>query len=84
MQSLPMKNTGHISDMPPNPTPLNARAEVEGLVPISRSGRTVAFVVGREKLAALLETMELQKEPGLLRLIREDRAGRLAFSDVEE
>jgi antitoxin YefM len=79
-----MKSTVLVSEMAANPSAVIARAEVEGLVPISRSGRTVAFVVGREKLAALLETMELQKDPGLMRLIREDRAGRLAFSDVEE
>lgn len=58
------------------------RAEKEGIVPISRSGRTVVFVVAREKMAALLETMELQADDKLMELVKEDRAGQVKFKPV--
>ncbi len=56
----------------------------EGVVPISRNGRTVAFLVSRDKLAALMETMELQKDAGLMELIRKDKAGKVRFTAVPD
>ena len=53
-------------------------------MPISRSGRTVAFLVSREKLAALLETMELQGQEELMALVKADRAGQLRFTPVPD
>ncbi|MBI4325069.1 MAG: hypothetical protein HY674_07365, partial [Chloroflexi bacterium] len=60
------------------------QAETEGIVPISRKGRTVAFLVSRDKLAALLETMELQKNSELMALVRADKAGQVKFSPVPD
>lgn len=59
------------------------QAEAEGVVPLARGGRTVAFLVSREKLAALIESVELEKNKELMRLVRADRARRLVFTDVE-
>jgi antitoxin YefM len=78
-----MKSTVLISELSANPSAVIARAEAEGMVPISRAGRTVAFVVGREKLAAILETMELQKDPELMRIVAADRAGTLKMHPLE-
>jgi prevent-host-death family protein len=60
------------------------RAETDGVVPVSRNGRTVAFLVSREKMAALLETMELQKNAGLMELVKLDRAGRITYTEVPD
>ncbi len=78
-----MKVTG-IADLQAETSRLVKQAEEEGVVPISRNGRTVAFLMSREKLAALLETMELQKDAGLIDLIREDKAGTVQFSPVPD
>jgi len=61
-----------------------AEAQANGIVPISNHGRTVAFVVSREKLAAIMETMELQKNSELMELVRKDRAGKLKFKPVPD
>ena len=60
------------------------RAEADGIVPISRNGRTVVFMVSRDKMAALLETMELQKDSGLMALVKQDRAGKVVYSEVPD
>lgn len=83
LQSFPMKSTVLISELSANPSAVIARAEAEGMVPISRAGRTVAFVVGREKLAAILETLELQRDPELMRLVTQDQAGDLEMRPLE-
>lgn len=78
-----MKSTVLISELSANPSAVIARAEAEGMVPISRAGRTVAFVVGREKLAAILETMDLQEDPELMRIVARDKAGTLPMRPLE-
>ncbi len=82
MHIFHMKSTVLISELAANPSRVIARAEADGLVPIARAGRTVAFVIGCEKLAALLETLELQKDTELMKLVRADRAGEVEFKDV--
>ena len=79
-----MKNVTTISDLADDPSGLVRRTEAEGIVPISRSGRTVIFLVSRDKLAALLETMELQSDADLLALVKQDRAGKVKFSPVPD
>ncbi len=60
------------------------RAEADGIVPVSRNGRTVVFMVSRDKMAALLETMELQKDSELMALVKQDRAGKVEYSKVPD
>lgn len=60
------------------------RAEEEGIVPVSRNGRTVAFLVSRSKFAAILETLDLQKDAGLKALVAQDRAGKLEYDAVPD
>jgi PHD/YefM family antitoxin component YafN of YafNO toxin-antitoxin module len=60
------------------------QAEAEGVVPISRHGRTVVFLISRDKMAGLLETMELQKNAELMSLVKQDRAGKVVYTDVPD
>lgn len=60
------------------------RTEADGIVPVSRNGRTVMFMVSRDKMAALLETMELQKNPELMALVKQDRAGKVKYTEVPD
>jgi PHD/YefM family antitoxin component YafN of YafNO toxin-antitoxin module len=83
MYIFDMESTVLISGLAADAAGVVKRAEKEGLVPIARHGRTVAFLIGREKLAGLLETMELQKDPKLMELVRAHRAGKLALQDLE-
>ena len=53
-----------------------------GVRGITRNGKAVAFLVSREVMESILETMELQKNSELMRLVKADRAGQVAFSKV--
>ncbi|NOS70297.1 MAG: hypothetical protein HOP33_10245 [Verrucomicrobia bacterium] len=77
-----MKNIATVADVSEDVSGYVKKAEAEGIIPISRSGRTVAFLVSREKLAALLETMELQSNSDLMALVKSDREGKVKFSPV--
>jgi hypothetical protein len=60
------------------------QSKLHGVVPVSKNGRVEAFMVSREKMAAILETMELQKDSGLMELVKQDRAGKISFQAVPE
>ena len=79
-----MKQIATVTDLQTAGGQLVRQAEAEGLVPISRNGRTVVFLISCNKLAALLETMELQKKPELMELIRADKAGEVRYSNVPD
>lgn len=79
-----MSSGSSISELQADASSILKQAETEGIVPISRDGRTVAFLVSREKLAAILETIELQKDERLMELVRADKAGQVKFSPVPD
>jgi antitoxin YefM len=45
-------------------------------VSLSQKDKTVAFLVPRERMEALLETMEIMANPAAMRAIRRDQSGR--------
>ena len=58
------------------------RAEKEGALPIARHGRTVAFIVSRERMEAILETLEIMANPKAMKAIRDYEAGKARMKDV--
>jgi prevent-host-death family protein len=58
------------------------RAEKQGSVSIARHGRTVAFLISRERMEAIMETLELMGNPKAMRAIRDYEAGKTKFKDV--
>jgi hypothetical protein len=60
------------------------QTRLQGVVPVSKNGRVEAFMVSREKMAAILETIELQKDSGLMELVRQDRTGKVVFHEVPD
>ncbi len=55
-----------------------------GVRGITRNGRAVAFLISREVMESILETMELQKNSELMRLIKADQVGQVAFTRVPD
>ena len=53
------------------------RAEKNGSVSVARRGRTVAFLVSRERMEAILETMEIMSDRKAMKAIRDYEAGKL-------
>jgi prevent-host-death family protein len=58
------------------------RAEKHGSVTIARHGRTVAFLVSRERMEAIIETLEIMGNPKAMKALRSYEAGRGKFKDV--
>jgi PHD/YefM family antitoxin component YafN of YafNO toxin-antitoxin module len=57
-------------------------AEAGALVGIARRDETVAYLVSRDHLEAIVETLELLANPKARRAIDERRAGRTRFLPV--
>jgi PHD/YefM family antitoxin component YafN of YafNO toxin-antitoxin module len=57
-------------------------AEAGALVGITRRDETVAYLLSRDHLEAIVETMELLANPKARRAIDEHRAGRTRFFPV--
>jgi prevent-host-death family protein len=58
------------------------RAEKNGSVTIARHGRTVAFLVSRERMEAIIETLEIMGNPKAMKALRNYEAGRCKLKDV--
>ena len=55
-----------------------------GVRGITRNGKAVAFLVSREVMESILETMELQKNSELMRLVKQDRTGKVVYTKVPD
>ena len=58
------------------------RAEKKGSVTVCRNGRVVGFLISRERMEAILETLEIMANPKAMKAIRDYEAGKTRFKDV--
>ena len=54
-----------------------------GSLAISNRGRTVAYLISRDRVEAMLETMEIMGNPSAMKAIRDYEAGKTKFHPVE-
>jgi antitoxin YefM len=54
-----------------------------GSLAISNRGRTVAYLISRDRVEAMLETMEIMGNPLAMKAIRDYEAGKTKFHPVE-
>lgn len=59
--------------------PRVVRQAEANMVAITRQDETVAFLVGRERMEAMLETMEILANPEAMKWLRAAKAGRLKY-----
>lgn len=78
MKNLPLT----ISELAADAPGAIRTVEKAGIRGITRHGRAVCFLVSREVMEGILETMELQKNEELMDLVRRDQAGKVAFKPV--
>lgn len=58
------------------------RAEQAGAIRIARHGRTVAFLISRERMEAIIESLEIMGNPKAMKAIRDYEAGKATFKPV--
>jgi len=65
--------------------PLLVRETAEsGSIAITRHDETVAYVISRQRMEAIVETMELLADPSAMREIRAFEQGKMKFRSVED
>jgi len=58
------------------------RAEAKGSVPLARNGRTVAYIISRNRMEAIIETLEIMGNREAMKAISDYQAGRVHMRDV--
>ncbi len=85
------QDTGRLQDMKTTVTAAEAKTHFSRLlrhveagetIAISKRDETVAFLIPRARLEALVETMEILGNAKTMRAIRQHEAGKLAFHPV--
>ena len=72
-----MDSTVTITELQDQAPKVVKRAEKHGSVAVCRHGRTVAFVVSRERMEAILETIEVLGDKSLVKSIRDFESGKV-------
>ncbi len=54
-----------------------------GSLAISNRGRTVAYLISRDRVEAMLETLEIMDNPKAMKAIRDFEAGKTKFEPVK-
>jgi antitoxin YefM len=57
-------------------------AEDGAVVTVTRHDAPVAYVIGRERMQAIVETMEILANPEAMQAVNDYRAGRMTFRDL--
>ena len=72
-----MDSTVTITELQDQAPQVVKRAEKNGSVAVCRHGRTVAFVVSRERMEAILETLEVLADKQVMKSIRDYESGKV-------
>ena len=78
-----MTSTVTISELQAQAPRFVREAEKQGAVTIARHGRTVAFLISRERMEAIIETLEIMGNPRAMKAIQAYEAGKTKFKDVD-
>ncbi len=79
---FPVKNTVTISELQAQAPRCVRQAEKEGAITVARHGRAVAFLVSRDRMEAIIETLEILGNPKAMKAIRYYEAGKATMKDV--
>lgn len=78
-----MKSTYNVAEAQARFPRVVRQAELN-LITITRRDQPVAFLVGRERMEAILETMEILANPEAMKWLRAAKAGRLKYRPLTE
>jgi antitoxin YefM len=77
-----VKDAYSISELASHAPAVMRRAEKKGAVTVCRNGRVVGFLISRERMEAILETLEIMADPKAMQAIRDYEAGKMRFKDI--
>lgn len=79
-----MKSTVTISELQAQAPRCVRRAEQDGAVTIARHGQTVAFLISRERMEAIVETLEIMGNSRAMKAIDDYESGKLKMKDISD
>ena len=79
-----MKSTYSITEGQAKFPQMVQEAQEGSVATITKRDETVAFIIGRDRMAALVETMEILADPEAMRAILEFEAGKTKFFGLED
>lgn len=77
-----MKTTYSITSAQAN-LPTVVRECTKGLITITKHDEAVAYVVSRDRMETLIETMEILSNPKAMEALRKDRQGKTKYYPLE-
>lgn len=78
-----MSSTVTISELQAQTPRIVRETEKRGMVAVTRHGRVAAFLVSKDRIEAMIETMEILSDPAAMKAIREFEAGKTKMEGVE-
>jgi prevent-host-death family protein len=77
-----MKSTVTVSELQAQTPRIVRETERRGVVAVTRHGRVAAFIISKERVAAMIETMEILSEAEAMKAIRAFESGKLKMKPV--
>lgn len=77
-----MKDICSITDLQREGPAIVRRAEAKGSVSLARNGRTVAYIISRNRMEAIIETLEILGNREAMKAISDYQAGSVKMRDV--
>ncbi len=78
-----MNSTVTVSELQAQAPRIVRETERRGMVAVTRHGRVAAFLISKDRVEAMIETMEILSDPEALSAIREFEAGKTKMKGVE-
>jgi prevent-host-death family protein len=77
-----VKDICSITDLQREGPAIVRRAEAKGSVPLARNGRTVAYIISRDRMEAIMETLEILCNREAMKAISDYQTGKAKMRDV--
>ncbi len=78
-----MNSTVTVSELQAQTPKFVREAERRGLLAVTRHGRIAAFLISKDRVEAMIETMEILADPEAMRAIRNFDTGKTRMKPVE-
>ena len=83
LQIIDMNSTVTISELQAQTPRIVRETERRGMTAVTRHGRIAAFLISKDRVEAMIETMEILSDPEAMRSIREFESGKMKLKPVE-
>lgn len=77
-----MNSTVTVSELQAQTPRIIKEAERRGMVVVTRHGRVAAFLISKDRVEAMIETMEILADPDAMKAIRDFESGKMKMKNT--